>query len=80
MRWVRIAARIVAALAGAVAGFYAGGNAGCAVFEATTPPPVQCGYEWQGFGHVVFGMIGGALLAGFLAQWLVALALRRRDR
>ena len=74
---MQVLVRIIGALLGVVAAFPAGMVAGCGVYEATGPSYAQCGYEFEGTGHVLVAIAVLAIVLGFAGQWFAGWLWRR---
>lgn len=69
--------RIMGALVGAGVALPAGQSAGCAVYEAMGPDYAQCGYEFEGVGHVLIAIGVLAIVLAFAGQWVAGWLWRR---
>lgn len=74
---MQILLRIIGAGIGVVAAFPAGAAAGCGIYEASGPSYRQCGYEFEGTGHVLVAIAILAIVFGFVGQWVVGWLWRR---
>lgn len=74
---MQVLVRVVGALLGVVAAFPAGMATGCGVYETTGPSYAQCGYEFEGVGHVLVAVGVFIVVLGFLGQWLAGWLWRR---
>ena len=74
---MRILLRIGGGLVGVVAAFPAGMVAGCGIYEVTGPGYRQCGYEFEGTGHVLVTIGVLVIVFGFVGQWAAGWLWRR---
>ena len=72
-----VVVRIIGALVGIVLAFPAGVFAGCGIYESGGPDYRQCGYEFEGTGHILIAIATLILVFGFLGQWLAGWLWRR---
>lgn len=67
---MRTVARIIGATVGVAAAIPVGLTTGCRIYEATGPEWAQCGYEFEGTGHVIAAVVVAAIALGFLGHWI----------
>lgn len=77
---MQILLRIVGAVVGAVVAFPAGQRAGCTFYELTGPDYAQCGYEFEGIGHVLIAVGVLVVVFAFAGQWVAGRLWRRFRR
>lgn len=74
---MRIVVRVVGFVLGVLLAFPLGLPLGCGVYEASGPEYRECGYEFEGTGHVLVAIAVLAVILGFLGQWLAGWLWRR---
>lgn len=77
---MQIFLRIIGGALGIAAAFPVGMVTGCGFYEAAGPRYAQCGYEFEGMGHVLVAIGVFAFVLGFLGQWIAGWLWRRSRR
>lgn len=76
---MRILGRVIGALLGAALALPVGQWLGCGFYESTGEEHAQCGYEFEGIGHVIVATIIAIVVLAWFGQWLVARVMARSE-